>query len=770
MKSFLQLLAFVFFLAASFDAQAGLIHRSNATSASCPYGTDNGCAGSTVYASAPYFQDANFAVDSAQSGQLPSNGGAGPTAPQIAVRVGLIHQNSQNQAYVDYPIGSNNPSTLTPISSWVNDSICKYHPAATFTATISSKTMTVSGVTGTITIGDNLFVNTTTGTSSATITSGSGTTWGISTALTYGTPTAMRSGYIYNGIPWLMCQGNASPTSVTELISGYDFTNGGTQQTGVQFFNVTPSGANVAAPTYALTNDYILGGGYGAPLYFGGAVTGVAPPDLQMYNVTCDGNWNNAQNINPPVFTANISGTSLTVTSGPTNPIVIGQFISGGTLPAGEAIASGSGSSWSLTISGGTQTGITVTGDNRGLWARSGCVQDNRADQTGLPYNFSREIYYSVFQNMGADPYTGGTSGNSTWRYNYVGNICNSGITLCHGEIEELTGGSAFQPTYRRLEYTGNTILVNANQGTGQSYNSVFYLSSGNNANNITDDLVQNNLVVMNTSFCANSPNFTAYPTYGYGPINACSGSYTAGNGFFNTNAVTSVPNFTLISNIVDGAGANVCFSNTHNVLTNAVASSAGTVLNITTPSASFSNYVYAPFTQTFPNQGAYNGMWIKNSNGGYGFNLAIVNTFGTYNNIPTFTGTITAGNLVTDVPVNLIVGNTVYGSDFKTSYGTVVSGSGTSWVLNAVKTTADIALGSANNTSTCVPGQNGGCGTLNLSVSEPTLTSVQGWITYASIGNTTVSNNWSIGGTTYQTTARAINLPTPFIDSTTCP
>ena len=121
-------------------------------------------------------------------------------------------------------------------------------------------------------------------------------------------------------------------------------------------------------------------------------------------------------------------------------------------------------------------------------------------------------------------------------------------------------------------------------------------------------------------------------------------------------------------------------------------------------------------------------------------------------------------------MPVNLIPGNVVYGSNFKTSYGTVVSGSGTNWTLSVSNYTADIALGSGNNTSTCVPGQNGGCGTLNLSTTEPTLSGVTGWITYASIGNTTVSNNWSIGGSSYPTTARAITLPTPFIDYLPCP
>ena len=766
-RTILALLALLALIAFADHASAWPVIRGvYGLAKSCPYSVDNGCAASQTYASAPYFQDVNFTVDSAQSGQLP----ASPTALQIAVRKGLMHQNAQNQAYVDYAVGSNNPATLTPITSWVNDSVCTYHPAATFSATITGNQLSVSSVVGTITIGDNLFVSTTAGSTSATISSGSGSTWTISTSLAYPSPTAMKSGYIYNGIPWLSCGGTAAPTSAVERISGYDFTAGGTQSTGVQMGNVSTGGGNIAAPTYIFTNDYILGGGYGAPVYFSGGSTGAAPPDLQMYNVTCDGNYANAQNINPPVFTANISGTSLTVTSGPTNPIIVGQFISGGTLPAGEAIAGGSGSAWTLTISGGAQTGITVTGSNAPIWGRYGCVQDNRSDASGLPYNFSREIYYSVFQDMGSDPYTGGTSGNSTWAYNYVGNICNSGITLCHGEVEELTGGSAFQPTYRRLTYLGNTILVPASQGTGESYNSVFYLSSGNNANNITDDDVENNLIIINKSFCTNSADYTDYPLYGYGPNNACSGLYTAGNGFFNTNYVTSVPNFTLTGNIVDGSGANVCYSNSHNVLTNAVASSSGAILNITTPATNFSNNVSAPYSETYPNQGAYNGMWITNSNSGYGFNLAIVSSFGTYSNIPTFTGTINGTNLVTDVPVNLIPGNVVYGSNFKTSYGTVVSGSGTNWTLSASNNTADIALGSGNNTSTCVPGQNGGCGTLNLSTTEPTLSGVTGWITYASIGNTTVSNNWSIGGSSYPTTARAITLPTPFIDYLPCP
>jgi hypothetical protein len=84
----------------------------------CSYANDPDgiCAKSRTYVAQPFYSDANVAIESAQSGQ------------SIKGRNALIHAGNYDIPYMDFAVGSENPATLKPISSFREDHVCSYHP------------------------------------------------------------------------------------------------------------------------------------------------------------------------------------------------------------------------------------------------------------------------------------------------------------------------------------------------------------------------------------------------------------------------------------------------------------------------------------------------------------------------------------------------------------------------------------------------------------------------------------------------------------------
>lgn len=159
----------------------------------CPYAGDGGCQHQNDYISNPFWQDDSIALTSAQTNQLPSNSGAGPTSAQVDARNVLLHHANTNIPLIDYPIGSADPTTLAPISSWPHDSICTYN----------------------------------------------------------------TSGANADNGPYLYCQGLAADAAAhkTETIKGYDFTNGGTTCVTV-LIDPAPATAYGPGISYKFVNDY----------------------------------------------------------------------------------------------------------------------------------------------------------------------------------------------------------------------------------------------------------------------------------------------------------------------------------------------------------------------------------------------------------------------------------------------------------------------------------------------------------------------------------
>jgi hypothetical protein len=564
------------------EAHAGLIHRvasSAPPTGNCPYAVDNGCAASTTYASSPASQDTAFAYNSSQSGQLPPS----PTIAQIAARNLLLHciswssgicVTTQNDAYLDYPIGSNAPSGLVPISAFGGDSVCA--------------PVQVGG------------------------------------AQSPGT-----------NIPYVYCQG--SPTSVSEALINYDFTNNGTASVLLIVKNPT-SGSGV---TYTLNNLNFQAGsfsGYGGNglaystwtgtsgaasqmILFSNAGTGPPPPLATINNLTCDGNFANAP-----------------------------------TAAAGR-----------LT-----------------------CINDNRQGPGGKPYKWPIAIQYSVFRNLGHNPILGTQGGDVTIKWSLDYNNCLSGATLCHKEFFEYTGiGTNNVADSRNYVLTGNVTEVVSNNTLGSALSASWYLTAGSASNINITAVLSNNLSIVNYVNCANSPTAGAPLDKAYSPNNPCTPQSvsTNGNSLFSIDYDSSAT-LTLNANIIDSMGAAALAANGHNEYlgqspTQTVsASSSGNVFSVTTPTANFTNpssgYIYG--------FAFWPGQLLNDSTAGWS---TTISSFGTYSN----DGTI-------------------------------------------------------NNTSGCLPGSNAGCGTINLSSSEPTSLSTDIWWTFAGIPSLSDGgNNYSIGG-----------------------
>jgi hypothetical protein len=93
--------------------------ESAPTGATCSYGSDPDgvCAKSRSYVAQPFYSNANVASESAQSGQ------------SIKGRNALIHTGNYDIPYMDFPVGSENPATLKPISTFRDDRVCSYYPS-----------------------------------------------------------------------------------------------------------------------------------------------------------------------------------------------------------------------------------------------------------------------------------------------------------------------------------------------------------------------------------------------------------------------------------------------------------------------------------------------------------------------------------------------------------------------------------------------------------------------------------------------------------------
>lgn len=120
--------------------------NSGAPPATCPYAVDNGCAAtySATYtnylgsptAFSPAFQDPNFYFNHLTSGQL----GTGVSDPNYATKlanyIAFAHLDNSNKPYIDYAVGSADPSALRPISNFASDhpgSACSVNAAGTGT-------------------------------------------------------------------------------------------------------------------------------------------------------------------------------------------------------------------------------------------------------------------------------------------------------------------------------------------------------------------------------------------------------------------------------------------------------------------------------------------------------------------------------------------------------------------------------------------------------------------------------------------------------------
>ena len=204
---------------------------------------DNGCMAFNTYIATAATQDSNFAFNTAQSGQLTA--GATYGSADTLARNAELHENDQYIPGVDYPIGSANPTSLTPISSFVNDSVCAYHAS--------------------------------------------------------GAPPQLGSG------KYLLCKDNLNSTTYT--VQGYDFSNNGSGTgTDCVPVEIMAGTANPAAEIH-FVNDYwkatgtcwsrVISGmnGVGAIIYITpDGVSNPGAPNIEFDNVTIDGNFENSPN------------------------------------------------------------------------------------------------------------------------------------------------------------------------------------------------------------------------------------------------------------------------------------------------------------------------------------------------------------------------------------------------------------------------------------------------------------------------------------------
>lgn len=663
----MRLIAFLFlFLCLASVAQAAPKHGVYSSGVSCPYPGDNGCAVSTTYVAAPAFQDTAFAYNHATSGQLPTDC-VSPTTCTVNTNAitnltALWHTDNVNLPYWDYPIGSANPATLTPISSFPSDGTCSYN--------------------------------------------------------------ATGSGY---GGPALVCQQVATSPAV-ETIQGYDFTNlgAGTGTSCAQLYILnsnTPNNNTGGGIAYQFINNYhkaigpcFVGNYNTSGLIFqksGGLYT---PTNLTFYNITCDGNYNNAPDTSPDSFTGYIdngsgsAGTKLTVVSG---TAVYGDVLTGGTVAIGTSVQGGTLPNMTVYPSqlvGSAGSPVTFTGHKQAIYGQINCVRDNR--QGSQPKTFK----YVLMKNFGHDPWISTAGGDETVYYSAFVDFCQSGGLLCHGEIFEDTLGN----TTRNYDITGNLVELPSTYNVNLQSTTAFYMTSGANNNSIVNNAyIRDNLIVFNKMNCSNAGPYT--------PANPCGSIGTGGTvqqggyGIFSTSAASYVNAFTLTGNVIDGTGAFYCYTRSLAIngsgMTGAVLGvlSAGQNLTFTTPT---NNYTVPP--SVF---GIFPGLQIHDGNAtdiANGWLDATITTF-TGATAPIFSNT---GTLCT-------------------------AGAG-------------------------APGQAGGagCGSMLLSQVEPvTVAALTDWSLATGVLTLNAwSNNWSVGGA-YGATARSIANPSgTFWLRATCP
>jgi hypothetical protein len=353
-------------------------HGVFSTGVSCPYAVDNGCLYSTTYVASPFFQDTAFAYNHSTSGQLPTDCVNSTTCTintnAITNVTALWHKANANIPYWDYPIGSANPATLTPITSFPGDATCSYSATGSYPG----------------------------------------------------------------GFPALVCQQNAStPATYTISGYDFSNLGGGTGTGCAQLFINGSNSANAVGgnTTYVLQNDYFKAVGScfsgsdstAGTLIFGRGSGTHNLARLVMNNVTCDGNYNNAPDTNPDSFTGYISGTTLTVVTG---SATYGTTLTGGGVLAGTYLNGGSNPTWTVFPSqtvGSAGSPVAFTGHKNAETGRINCVQPEA----------SVTVNYSLFKNFGHIPFFGNMYGDVVLNYNAFIDFCQSGGNLCHGEVYE---------------------------------------------------------------------------------------------------------------------------------------------------------------------------------------------------------------------------------------------------------------------------------------------------------------------------------------------
>jgi hypothetical protein len=668
----MRLIAFLFaVLCFASIAQAAPKHGIYVSGVSCPYSGDNGCTASTTYVTAPAFQDTAFAYNHATSGQLPTDC-VSPTTCTVNTNAitnlkALWHTDNVNFPYWDYPIGSANPATLAAVNT-INDGTCVYN----------------------------------------------------------------ATGSAYAG-PAVVCQQTTASPAI-ESLSGYDFTNlGGGTGTGCAQLYVL--GSNFAATStggaiaYQFTNNYHKAFGAcfagnnaqsSALIFFksGGAYNA---SNAFFYNITCDGNYANAPDTNPDVFTgyidngAGAAGTKLNVVSLTSGTPIIPDILTGGTVSAGTFINGGTYAGANLTVYpsqlvGSVGSPVTFTGHKQNQTGRLNCIVDNR---TANSAQNPKTILYSLMINFGHDPMVGSQGGDNTIKYSAFIDFCTTGGIMCHGEIFEDTGGN----TTRSYDLTGNVVTVPSIQNVNLQTTTAFYLTSGAGNNSMGNNVyLRDNLVVQNKMNCSNAGPYT--PSNPCGAIGNGGATQLSGNALFSM-GLSFVNSFTVSGNVVDGTGAFFCI----NRLVGNPASLSGAVINVLSASQNLT-FTTRPTNFTVPqfSIGVFPGMEVINTNATDIANGWVPST------IVTFTGAT--------API------------FQTTGTLCTTGAG-------------------------APGQAGGagCGSMLLSQVEPvTVAPLANWYLATGINAKAWSNNWSIGGA-YGVSARSIADPGYTLwTQTTCP
>ena len=661
----MRLLAFlVGFLCLASLAQAAPKHGVYSSGVSCPYGIDNGCASSTTYASAPYFQDTNLAYDWAISGQLPSDC-VSPTTCTVNTNAisnvtALWHTGGYNIPYWDYTIGSNNPSTLAAVNT-INDGTCVYS----------------------------------------------------------------ATGASYGSYPAVVCQQVAGSPAV-ETLSGYDFTNigGGTGTSCAQLY---VKGSNTAATStggaiaYVFQNDYFKASGNcftataanpNGQIYLSAGGTWAAS-NLTLLNITCDGNYSNSPDTNQDSFTGYIdngagsAGTKLTVLSGTAN---VPDVLTGGTVLAGTNISSGAGSSFTVYPSqlvGSAGSPVSFTGHRQAVNGRISCVFDQRTGTTN-PNTWPLTMKYSLVINSGHLPIYGTNAGDITLYYNAFINNCQSGLTLCHGEVFEQTARGATRnvdATGNVTDWGGGSSAYNAYSGSTTNWYITNGLTSGTTFNNV---YIRNNLMITNNVNCANAGPYTpSNPCAGIG--NGYSSNVNISRALFDTDGTSSINSFTISGNVVDATSAYQCATR----ISDDPGGSTGLVAGVLSAGQVFT--VTSPMTGYSPTGASHSGI---------------------------FEGMLISDTLAADI-TNGWVDATI----------TSFAGATSPIYQNGVAICANGAG---------APGQagGGGCGSMLISQSEPiTSATVANYYFLTNYNALSWSNNWSIGGA-YGVSARAFNNP----------